>query len=170
MKVSIKKISQITGFSPATVSNALNRKKGVNPVTSEKILKAAETLGYQQGKTITKIKFVTYRKNGLIIDDSQIFPAMIEGVERQAKELGYETTFCHLNYEDESFEIRLKAVSYTHLDVYKRQGQHGYKGKKNHCPCGERFCIIYVGGRHIYDHETGYGKGGCCMSWCSQMI
>lgn len=108
MKVSIKKISQITGFSPATVSNALNRKRGVNPVTSEKILKAAEMLGYQQGKTITKIKFVTYRKNGLIIDDSQIFPAMIEGVERQAKELGYETTFCHLNYEDESFEIRLK--------------------------------------------------------------
>ena len=110
MKASIRQISQITGFSPATVSNALNRKKGVNPDTSEKIFKAAETLGYQQEKAITKIKFVTYRKNGLIIDDSQIFPAMIEGVERQAKELGYETTFSHLNYEDESFEIRLKEV------------------------------------------------------------
>lgn len=108
MKVSIRKISQITGFSPATVSNALNRKKGVNAATSEKIFKAAETLGYQQEKTITKIKFVTYRKNGLIIDDSQIFPAMIEGVERQAKDLGYETTFSHLNYEDESFELRLR--------------------------------------------------------------
>lgn len=110
MKVSIRKISQITGFSPATVSNALNRKKGVNPVTADKIFKAAETLGYQQEKAITKIKFVTYRKNGLIIDDSQIFPAMIEGVERQAKELGYETIFSHLNYEDESFEIRLREV------------------------------------------------------------
>lgn len=110
MKVSIRKISQITGFSPATVSNALNRKKGVNPVTADKIFKAAETLGYQQGKAVTKIKFVTYRKNGLIIDDSQMFPAMIEGVERQAKELGYETVFSHLNYEDESFEVRLKEV------------------------------------------------------------
>ena len=28
MKVSVKKISEITGFSPATVSNALNYKKG----------------------------------------------------------------------------------------------------------------------------------------------
>lgn len=110
MKASIKQISQMTGFSPATVSNALNRKRGVNSATSEKILKAAESLGYQSEKTIRKIKFVTYRKNGVIIDDSQIFPAMIEGVERQAKALGYETTFSHLNYEDRNFGERLGEV------------------------------------------------------------
>ncbi|MFQ8897162.1 MAG: LacI family DNA-binding transcriptional regulator [[Clostridium] scindens] len=110
MKVSIKQISQMTGFSPATVSNALNRKKGVNEETSRKIFKVAEELGYQTEKTITKIKFVTYRKNGRIIDDSLIFPAMIEGVERQAKELGYETAFSHLNYEDDAFQERLKEV------------------------------------------------------------
>lgn len=39
MKVSMKQISQLTGFSPATVSNALNRKKGVNSETSDKILR-----------------------------------------------------------------------------------------------------------------------------------
>jgi len=110
VKVSIKQISQMTGFSPATVSNALNRKKGVNEETSRKIFKVAEELGYQTEKTITKIKFVTYRKNGRIIDDSLIFPAMIEGVERQAKELGYETAFSHLNYEDDAFQERLKEV------------------------------------------------------------
>lgn len=110
MKASIKQISQMTGFSPATVSNALNRKKGVNEETSRKIFKVAEELGYQTEKTITKIKFVTYRKNGRIIDDSLIFPAMIEGVERQAKELGYETAFSHLNYEDDAFQERLKEV------------------------------------------------------------
>ncbi len=110
MKVSIKQISQMTGFSPATVSNALNRKKGVNGETSKKIFKAADELGYHTEKTITRIRFVTYRKNGCIIDDSLIFPAMIEGVERQAKVLGYETTFSHLNYEDVSFEERLKEV------------------------------------------------------------
>lgn len=110
MKVSIKQISQMTGFSPATVSNALNRKRGVNSNTSEKIFKAAKELGYQQEKPITKIKFVTYRKNGRVIDDCSVFPDMIEGVEKQAKELGYETTFSHLNYEDLSFQIRLKEV------------------------------------------------------------
>ena len=39
MKVSVRKISEITGFSPATVSNALNYKKGVNAETSAKIFK-----------------------------------------------------------------------------------------------------------------------------------
>lgn len=110
MKVNIKQISKITGFSPATVSNALNRKKGVNGETSKKIFKVAEELGYHTEKTITSIKFVTYRKNGRIIDDSLIFPAMIEGVERQAKEMGYETTFSHLNFQDSTFEERLKEV------------------------------------------------------------
>lgn len=110
MKVSIKQISQITGFSPATVSNALNRKKGVNGETSRTILEAARELGYQTEKAAAKIRFVTYRKNGLIIDDSLIFPAMIEGVERQAKELGYETIFSHLNHSDATFERRLEEV------------------------------------------------------------
>ena len=41
MKVSIKKISEITGFSPATISNALNNKKGVNKDTAETIFKVA---------------------------------------------------------------------------------------------------------------------------------
>lgn len=110
MRVSIKKISQATGFSPATVSNALNRKKGVNSGTSEKIFRAAEELGYHPEKVITKIKFVTYRKNGKIIDNNQFFPAMIEGVEKQAKDLGYETIFSRLDCEDESFEERLSEV------------------------------------------------------------
>lgn len=110
MKVSIKQISEATGFSPATVSNALNRRKGVGAATLEKILKEADRLGYQSGKAATSIRFVTYRKNGLIIDDSQIFPAMIEGVEQQAKEQGYVTTFSRLNYEDGDFEERLFEV------------------------------------------------------------
>ena len=45
MRVSVRKISEATGFSPATVSNALNRKKGVNKETAEKILRAASEMG-----------------------------------------------------------------------------------------------------------------------------
>lgn len=110
MAANIRQISKETGFSPATVSNALNRKKGVNKQTAKKIFQVAERLGYQAGSRILGIRFVTFRKNGDIIDDSPFFPAVIEGVERQAKELGYETTFTRLDYKDPAFQEQLKSV------------------------------------------------------------
>ena len=45
-KPSVRKISEITGFSPATVSNALNGKRGVNKATAEQILQVAQEMGY----------------------------------------------------------------------------------------------------------------------------
>lgn len=110
MKVSIRKISEITGFSPATVSNALNRKKGVNAQTSERILKVAEELGYRADERIKKIRFVIFRRNGLIIDDSTFHPAVIEGVERQAKSLGYETVFCHVDINDGDYRMQINEI------------------------------------------------------------
>ncbi len=62
MKVNIRKISEETGFSMSTVSNALNRKKGVNRETAEKILTAAQELGYRAEEDITKIRFVIFRR------------------------------------------------------------------------------------------------------------
>ena len=115
MKVNIRKISEETGFSMSTVSNALNHKKGVNKVTAEKILRTAEELGYRGGDVISKIRFVIFRKNGRIIDGSSFHTSVIEGVEKQAKLMGYETLFCYVDARE--------PVSYTHLDVYKRQ-QH----------------------------------------------
>lgn len=110
MKVSIRKISEITGFSPATVSNALNHKRGVNKETSEKILQTAEELGYRTEEKIKKIRFVIFRRNGLIIDDSPFHPAVIEGVERQAKSMGYETLFCYVDINDDQYEMQINEI------------------------------------------------------------
>lgn len=107
MKVNIRKISEETGFSMSTVSNALNRKKGVNKETAEKIWKAAQELGYRAEEGITKIRFVIFRRNGLIIDDSSFHPAMIEGVEHQAKLMGYETIFCYVDISDPDYKEQL---------------------------------------------------------------
>lgn len=110
MKASIKVISEMTGFSPATVSNALNRKRGVSRDTITKVLNVAETLGYSNKARISKIKFVIYKKNGLIINDSPFFPAVIEGVERQAKSLQYETMFCNLNCDSPDCEEQIRII------------------------------------------------------------
>ena len=110
MKVSIRKISEITGFSPATVSNALNRKRGVNAETSEKIFRVAEELGYRMEEKIKKIRFVIFRRSGLIIDDSPFHPAVIEGVEHQAKSMGYETVFCHVDINDAQYQMQINEI------------------------------------------------------------
>lgn len=107
MKVNIRNISEITGFSMSTVSNALNRKRGVNKQTAEKILKTAEELGYRVEEELTKIRFVIFRKNGMIIDESSFHPAVIEGVEHQAKLMGYETIFCYMDVNDPDYEEQL---------------------------------------------------------------
>ena len=40
-KASVREISRITGFSPATVSNALNRKRSVSEETAREALRLA---------------------------------------------------------------------------------------------------------------------------------
>ena len=79
MKVSIKDIAKRTGFSPATISNALNHKKGVNPDTAAEVFKVAKEMGYISESRIMKIKLVIYKRNGKIIDDTPFFSLMIDG-------------------------------------------------------------------------------------------
>ena len=74
MKVSIKDISRRTGFSPATISNALNHKKGVSEETSAEVFRVKE-MGYISESKIMRVKLVIFKRNGLIIDDT---PFMIQ--------------------------------------------------------------------------------------------
>lgn len=88
MKISIRDLSQMTGFSPATISNALNHKKGVNKETAEEIFRIARETGYLSANAVTKIKLLIFKKNGKIIEDTPFFQSLIEGFERNATDLG----------------------------------------------------------------------------------
>ena len=99
-KVSVREISRITGFSPATVSNALNHKRSVSEETAKIIRDAAQSMGYQQSAQLEAISFVLARKNGKIVDESTFHPAVIEGVERQARLHGMGTTFVSIDFSN----------------------------------------------------------------------
>lgn len=108
MKVNIKTISEVTGFSAATVSNALNNKRGVNRETSAEILKVAKELGYISEQRIRKIKFAIFKKNGRIIDDSPFFNLLIDGAEKECRKLGYEMVISHLEQSSPDYEEQVK--------------------------------------------------------------
>lgn len=110
IKVSIRTISEVTGFSPATISNALNHKKGVNKETAKEIFKVANEMGYVNKQKILRIKLVIYKRNGLIIDNSPFFTNLLEGVETECRESGYEMMVSNLDKRSDSFEQRLDEI------------------------------------------------------------
>lgn len=96
MKVNIKKISELSGYSMATVSNALNEKRGVSRETAEQILKIARECGYIKEEKISRIKLVTYRDSGEVFNDSPFFSVLLESVENECRRQGYEMTVVNL--------------------------------------------------------------------------
>jgi len=110
LKASIRKISEITGYSPATISNALNRKKGVNKETSDAIYKVANDIGYVNQSKISRILLVIYKRDGSIIDNSPFFTNLLEGVEAECREEGYDLTICNLDRRSISYDSRLNEI------------------------------------------------------------
>ncbi len=110
MKTGIKEISNITGFSAATVSNALNQKKGVSRSTSDEIFRVAREIGYLNSNTVRKIKLVIYKKNGLIIDDTPFFTLLINGIEQECRASGYEMLISNLDSRDPDYRDQAKQM------------------------------------------------------------
>ncbi len=110
MKVNIKKISEMSGFSPATVSNALNNKRGVNRETAGKIIEIARQYGYITEERIKRIKLVTYRDSGEVFSESPFFSVLMESVENESRKSGYETTIFNLYRSKPDYEERVKEL------------------------------------------------------------
>ena len=110
MKVSIRDLSKMTGFSPATVSNALNHKKGVNKETAEEIFRVARETGYLSANTVTKIRLLIFKKNGLIIDDTPFFQSLIEGFEEECHRLGYEMVISRADQREPDYLNQVQEI------------------------------------------------------------
>lgn len=110
MKVSIKDISKRTGFSPATISNALNHKKGVSEETSAEVFRVAKEMGYISESKIMKVKLVIFKRNGMIIDDTPFFSLMIDGIEKECRAAGMEMVLYYLNKDDITYEEQVQWI------------------------------------------------------------
>lgn len=100
----ITDLAKIAGVSPATISNALNNKKGISTEQRDKILEIAEKYGYKKrenNKDEKKvIRFIVFKNNGLVFGDTPFFASLIEGIERESSDNGYEIAISHISESD----------------------------------------------------------------------
>ena len=117
VKPSVKAIGKLTGFSPATVSNALNNKRGVKKETSCRIFEVAKQLGYINSFDANRIRFIIYRLPGSDFTESPTLPRVIRGAKNVCDKAGFEIAVTYLN---------IRSISYKHeLDDILKDRAHG---------------------------------------------
>ena len=96
-RVSIRDIAAATGYSPATVSNVLNKKGNVGAKASSIILDAVQRMGYHRANQLERVIFAVARVTGRIVDVSPFHPGVYAGIERGAKELSLKASMTTLD-------------------------------------------------------------------------
>ena len=89
----LRDVAQMAGVHPATASRALNPQTRplVNADTARKVLRAAESLGYQPNPIARSLKTARSSTVGLIIPDltNPLFPPIVRGIEDVLTPVGY---------------------------------------------------------------------------------
>jgi DNA-binding LacI/PurR family transcriptional regulator len=107
MPLRIKDIADELGISSATVSLVLNNKPGISDETRQRILKFVEEKGYPTNllskpalKNNRNIRFVIYKKHGKVVSETPFFSELMEGIDKEAREEGYNVLVSYINEID----------------------------------------------------------------------
>ncbi|MBQ6502671.1 MAG: LacI family DNA-binding transcriptional regulator [Flexilinea sp.] len=172
-EVTIKDIAEYTGVSYATVSRTLNHLSGVSPVTRDKVLAAAEELGYRPNILARSLKTNKTNTIALLLPDisNPFFADIAYAVDEYASENGYTTILCNTHWNEENEAKQLEHLQNQRVDgiIYKPAGKEPLDLSRLSMPSvliscipGENESYIeidnYKGGRIAADHlvECGY--------------
>lgn len=112
MKRSARIICEMTGFSPATVSNVLNNKGGYTEKTRQAILSAAEEIGYEKKSRTdnAELAFVIYQKSGRIVGQTDFFIPLFSAISSECEKYQYDLSVLNLDHRSSSFQETLDKI------------------------------------------------------------
>lgn len=123
MKLKAKDIAKKLSISPSAVSFVLNNKPGVSEETRRKVLKVIEQMGYNTNifskSALThnrNIRFIIYKKHGLVVSDTPFFSALMEGIDREARSLGYNLIVTYIDENKDDLMKILHIIKVTSPD------------------------------------------------------
>ncbi|HBE80930.1 MAG TPA: LacI family transcriptional regulator [Firmicutes bacterium] len=123
MPLRIKDIAEELNISPATVSLVLNNKPGISDETRQRILKFVEEKGYITNmlskpafKNNRNIRFVIYKKHGKVVSETPFFSELMEGIDKEAREEGYNVLVSYINEQDNTKMDVLRIIEETAPD------------------------------------------------------
>ena len=118
--VTIKDISKKSGFSPATVSKALNGYGDVSPKTQEKIRQIADQLHYMPNSAARLLKTNRSHNIGVVFEDETLsglthdyFSRILNSAKNELERRGYDITFIGQKIGGSSF---LEHLRYRNCD------------------------------------------------------
>ncbi len=171
-EVTIKDIAEQTGVSYATVSRTLNHLSGVSPATRDKVLAAAEEMGYRPNIHARSLKTNKTNTIALVLPDisNPFFADIAYAVDEYAFKHGYTTVVCNTNWNEELEKMHLNQLQNQRVDgiIYKPAGKLPMDLSGISIPSVILSCIPgennnyieidnYKGGQIAADHMIGCG-------------
>ncbi len=116
--ISTTKIAEICGVSQGTVDRALNNRKGISPVTKEKILKVAKDYGYRPNIHARSMACGKSQLIGIVVFDlnNQYFCDLLTKIEGYCSTLGYSTVVMFTNKDSQKEIECIKNLYHMSVD------------------------------------------------------
>lgn len=98
-RVTIKDLSKFLSLSTSTISRALLNDKNINPETKQKVLDAAEKLGYKPNSTALNLKYGQSKNIGLVVPEmiTPFSSKVLQGIQNILGPLGYRVMITQSN-------------------------------------------------------------------------
>ena len=120
--VTIRDVARVANVHPGTVSRALNDETRalVNPETAERVIAAANELGYRPNRIARGLKTSRSHTIGVLIPDitNPIFPPILRGIEDRLDEAGYTSLIVNTDNDPERESIYVEAMRARQVDGF----------------------------------------------------